>query len=88
MYFRLKEDGILTDINKFYVIDPFELRKLILQEMHNVPYAKHQGYQNTLAVVRKEYFWLGMKKYIAYYIARCMECRMVKVEHRHPTRFL
>jgi hypothetical protein len=29
-----------------------------------------------------------MKKEIAEYIARCMECQRVKVEHRHPTGLL
>ena len=40
-------------INKFYVHDSCEIRKLILNEMHNVPYAKHKGYQKALAKVRK-----------------------------------
>lgn len=53
--------------------------------MHNVPYARHQGYQKTLATIRNEYFWIGMKKYIAKYIARYVECQKVKIEHRHPT---
>jgi hypothetical protein len=29
-----------------------------------------------------------MKKDVADYIARCMECQKVKVEHRHPTGLL
>ena len=29
-----------------------------------------------------------MKKYVAYYIAKCMECQRVKVEHRHPAGLL
>ena len=56
----------------------------MLQEMHNVPYARHLGYQKTLIAVRKEYFWLGMKKIVVEYITKCMEFQRVKVEHRHP----
>jgi len=56
--------------------------------MHNVPYVGHPGYQKTLKMVRKEYLWPGMKNDVASYIARCMECQRVKVEHRHPARFL
>jgi hypothetical protein len=51
--------------------------------MHNVAYVGHPGYQKTVAVVKSHYFWLGLKKEIAEYIARCMECRKVKAEHRH-----
>ena len=56
--------------------------------MHNVPYAGHPGYQKTLTTVRKEYFWPGMKKDVVEYIAKCMECKRVKVKHKHPAGFL
>ena len=51
--FRLEEDGILMHKNKVYVLGSCEIRKLKLKEMHNVPYVGHQGYQKTLAAVRK-----------------------------------
>jgi hypothetical protein len=38
--------------------------------------------------IRGQYFWPGMKKDVADYIARCMECQKVKTEHRHPTGLL
>jgi hypothetical protein len=56
--------------------------------MHNVPYVGHPSYQKTIAAVRSQYFWPGMKKDVVDYIARCMECQRVKVEHRHPTGLL
>ena len=65
MDFRLEEGGVLMHKNKVYVLDSHEIRKLILKEMHNVPYARHQGYQKTLEAVRKEYFWPVTKKDIA-----------------------
>jgi hypothetical protein len=61
---------------------------MILNEMHNVPYAGHPGYQKIVATVKSHYFWPGMKKEIIEYITRCMECQKVKVEHKHPTRLL
>ena len=84
----MEEDKILRHTGQVYIPDSGELRKIVLQEMHNVPYAGHLGYQKTLAVVRKEYFWPGMKKDFANYIARCMECQRVKVEHRNPVGLL
>jgi hypothetical protein len=56
--------------------------------MHNAPYARHPGYQKTVAAVKSQYFWLGMKREIAEYIARCMECQRVKTKHRHPAGLL
>ena len=42
----------------------------------------------TIATIRNQYFWPGMKKEVANYIARCLECQKVKTKHRHPTCFL
>jgi hypothetical protein len=61
---------------------------MILREMHNVPYAGHLGYQKTIAVVKSQYYWPGMKKEVADFIAKCLECQKVKAEHRHPDGLL
>jgi hypothetical protein len=61
--------------NIIYVPSSRELRNLVLKEMHNVPYVGHPGYQKTIAAVRSQLFWPGMKKDVAYYISRCMECQ-------------
>jgi len=34
------------------------------------------------------YRWKAMKKEVVEYITRCVECKQVKVECRHPTRLL
>ena len=61
---------------------------MILKELHDVSYACHYGYQKIIAAAKKDYCCPGMKKEIADYIARCLECQKVKFEHRHPTGFL
>jgi hypothetical protein len=84
----LGTDGLLLYKNRIYVPNDRELKLEILKEMHNVTYAGHLGYQKTVAAVKSHYFWPGMKKEIAEYIARCMECQKVKAEHRHPAGLL
>jgi hypothetical protein len=56
--------------------------------MHNVPYAGHLGYQKTITTVKSQYYWPDMKKELADFIAKCLECQKVKVEHRHPVGLL
>jgi hypothetical protein len=73
---------------KVYVPNSSELKNEVLKEMHNVPYVGHLGYQKTIAAVRSQYFWPGMKKEVANYIVICLECQKVKTKHRHPTGFL
>jgi hypothetical protein len=71
-----------------YVPNSEEFKNLILREMHNVPYAGHPGYQKSIAAVKSQYYWPGMKKEVVDFIAKCLECQKVKVEHRHPTGLL
>jgi hypothetical protein len=86
--YKLEVDGTLLYKNRIYVPNSQEFRIMILKEMHNVPYAGHPGYEKIVATVKSHYFWPGMKKEIAEYIARCMECQKVKAEHRNPTGLL
>jgi hypothetical protein len=74
--------------NRIYFPSSREMRNLVLKEMHAVPYAGHLGYQKTITVVRSQLFWPRMKKDVAHYSSRCMECQKVKDKHRHPVGFL
>jgi hypothetical protein len=71
-----------------YVPNFQELKNLILKEMHNVPYAGHPGYPETIAAIKSQYYWPCMKKEVADFIAKCLECKKVKVEHRDPPGLL
>jgi hypothetical protein len=83
--YKLDNDEILMYRGRIYVPNYHELKILILGEMHNVPYAGHPGYQKNIAVVKSQYYWPGMKKEVADFIAKCLECQKVKAKHRHPT---
>jgi hypothetical protein len=86
--YKLETDGILLYKNINYVPNVQDLKLMILNEMHNVPYAGHPRYQKNVATFKSHYFWPGMKKEIVEYIARCMEFQKVKAKHRHTTRLL
>jgi hypothetical protein len=73
---------------RIYVTNSYKLKNMILREMHNVPYVGHPGYQKSIAVVQKQYYWPQMRKEVVDFIAKCLECQKVKDEHRHPTSFL
>jgi hypothetical protein len=63
--YKLETDGILLYKTKFFVPNVQCLKQMILQEMHNITYGGHLGYQKTVAEVKSHYFWLGMKREIA-----------------------
>jgi hypothetical protein len=59
-----------------------------MDELHKRPYTAHPGYHKMITATREEFYWPGLKKDIAKYLAKCIECQQVKAEHRHPTRLL
>jgi hypothetical protein len=67
--YEIKEDELLMHKNRIYVPSSGELRNLLLKGMHDVPYAGHLGYQKSITIVRIQFFWPGMKKDVADYIA-------------------
>ena len=73
--YKLGEDGIPTYKGRIYILDVADLRRTVMDEIHQTPYFGHPGYQKTIDVARKQYFWPGMKKDIAEHISRCMKCQ-------------
>jgi hypothetical protein len=59
-----------------------------MDELHKRPYTGHPGYQKMITATRKQFYWPGLKKDIAKYLAQCIECQQVKAEHRHPAGLL
>jgi hypothetical protein len=72
--YKLGADGIILYKNIIYVPNVQDLKLMILNEMHNVPYAGHPVYQKIVAAIKSHYFWPSVKKQIVEYITRCMEC--------------
>ena len=71
-----------------YVPNIPEIKLLILNEVHKIPYSGHPGYQKMITMLRKYFFLPNMKNEVAEFLARCMECQQVKAEHRHLARLL
>ena len=71
--YKLKEDGLLTYKGRIYIPNVVDLRRVVMDEIHQAPYSSHPGYQKTIAIARN--FWPGMKKDMAEYILRCMKCQ-------------
>ena len=86
--YSLDEDGLLKYQNRIYVPDREGLRRVVLEEMHNTPFSGHPGVNKMMADLRPLYFWLGLKRDVIEYVAQCLECQCVKVEHAYPVGLL
>ena len=74
--------------SKLYVPNIPKVKMFILNEVHKSPYFEHPGYQKMITLLRKEYSRPNMKNKVTEFIARCIECQQVKVEHQHPAGLL
>ena len=73
--YSLNAKEFLLYKDKMYVPIVPKVKLLILDEIHKTPYSGHLGYQKTITMLRKEYFWPNMKTEVAEYIAKCFECQ-------------
>ena len=67
-------DGLVILRDKIYVLIDSELKKTILREFHVKLYLGHSRYQNTLTTLKKFYYWPNLKKDVAEFVARCLDC--------------
>jgi hypothetical protein len=86
--YQMTEGGLLTHRDRLYIPNCDDLKRFIMDELHKRPYTSHPGYQKIITATWKQFYWLGLKKDIAKYLAQCIECQQVKVEHRHPAGLL
>ena len=80
MDYCLTTYGLVRFIDRIYIPDRSELQKVTLREFHAKPYSGHLGYQKKLTAVKRFYYWLNLKKDVAYFVARCFDCQCVKAE--------
>jgi hypothetical protein len=57
-----------------------EIRELILREAHDSTYSIHPGSTKMYHDLKSRYWWYGMKRSIAKYVALCDNCQRVKAE--------
>ncbi|KAH9289269.1 hypothetical protein KI387_033386, partial [Taxus chinensis] len=84
----LETDGLLRFHRRIYVPKSGDLRSFILTEAHRAPYAAHPGVKKMHADLRELYYWPGLRRDIADFFARFLECQRVKAEHSHPAGLL
>ncbi|KAL0336521.1 UNVERIFIED_CONTAM: Transposon Ty3-G Gag-Pol polyprotein [Sesamum radiatum] len=82
--FSVRADGVIVNGERVGVPDVDGLRKKILQEAHNAPYAMHPSTTKMYRNLKLYYSWQTMKKDVAEFVAKCMTCQQVKAEHQVP----
>jgi hypothetical protein len=76
------EEGVSWYKGRIYVPNVKELMDKILREEHESAYSIHPGGNKMYHDLKATYWWYGMKRDIAEYVALCDTCLQVKDEHQ------
>ena len=49
----MEGDKLLTYTNRIYIPNVENLRKIVMDEIHQASYSDHQGYEKTIATTKK-----------------------------------
>ena len=66
------------------VPDVKEIKDRILKEAHSSLYTVHPGSTKMYHDLKSAYWWPNMKNEVAVYVAHCLVCQQVKIEHQRP----
>ena len=75
------DDGVLYHQDKLWV--PEDYYAEIIRETHDQPACGHPGVARTYELLKREYYWRGMKVDVATYVKNCYICQRSKApRHR------
>ena len=74
-----EEDGIIYMEGRIYVPNNKKLKEKILQENHDLVDVRYPGQQRMLELIKKNYWWPGLKENVKKYIQGCFKCQQNKV---------
>ena len=86
--FTEDDQGSLWYKGRICVPDIKEIRETILREAHDSAYSIHPGSTKMYQDLKLSYWWYGMKRDVAEYVALCDTCQRVKAEHQRPAGLL
>ena len=79
--FQIDDDGTLW-LNGYLVVPlTGDIRYRLLEAANSSSYTMHPGSTKMYHDLRIHYWWEGMKREVADFVARCLVCQQVKVEH-------
>jgi len=77
-----KEDGVVYIEGRIYVPNNKRIREEILKENHDSVDVGHPGQHRMLELLKRTYWWPGLKKDVKKYIQGYFKCQQNKVQHQ------
>ena len=77
-----EEDRVAYMKGRVYMPNNKELREEILREHHDPVDIGHPGQHRMMELLKRTYWWLGLKEDVKKYIQGCFKCQQNKVQHQ------
>ena len=77
-----EEDGVAYMEGRIYVPNNKEFREEILKGHHDPVDIRHPGQHRMLELLKRTYWWPGLKEDIKKYVQGCFKCQQNKVQHQ------
>ena len=75
--FSLFSNEVLNFKGRLCFPNDKEMRNQILSEAYTTPYSVHHGATKMYKDLKEGFRWLGMKKDVANYVAKCLACQRI-----------
>jgi len=77
-----EEDEVVYMEGRVYVPNNKDLKEEILREHHNPADVGHPGQHRMQELIKRTYWWPGLKEDVKKYIQGCVKCQQNKVQHQ------
>jgi len=74
-----EKDGVVYMEGRIYVPNNRKIKEEILKENHDLADMGHPGQYRMLEVIKRTYWWPGLKEDIKKYVQGCFKCQQNKV---------
>ena len=77
-----EEDGVVYMEGRIYVPNNRKIKEEILKENHKSVDVGHPGQHRILELLKRTYWWPGLKEDVKRYVQGCFKCQQNKVQHQ------
>jgi len=76
-----EEEGVVYMEGRIYILNNKKIKKEILKKNHDLADVEHLGQHRMLELIKRTYWWPGIKEDVKKYIQKCFKCQQNKVQH-------
>ena len=77
-----EENGVVYMDGRIYVPNNKNIKEEILREHHDLAYIGHPGQHRMQELIKRTYWWPGLKEDVRKYVQGCIKCQQNKMQHQ------